>query len=422
MRARTLKYSFLLCLLLSISQLFAQSNYQPAFVIKNNGDSVSGQVDYRNWKKNPETIIFIGPGGLHQTFNPDSIQGIFIPSQNEVYTSYTVEVDMRPADAEEAIQSTFIDSPVLHKRVFLFQLIGSPLVHLYEYTDNNKEHFYFVKGNDTAIELIHYFTYDESRKEIKENEEYKEQLAELFSDCAMPTNSVKTIKFKKREIQNSFLQYLHCKVPGISPLEHKIEDAGTRSVGILVGVMNTTYNFTGSAVDFVDENYSSSFSPVFGVTLDIGLPRRRNQFHIVNELIYKSYKTSSTFTRPYTSYTVTNTVEVNFSYLQLNSMLRYVYASNGSLKPFINFGMGNAVMIAQNTNRLHQSYSFGNEDELIAFDGPHKYEFSLFAGIGLNIHRLEVEFRYAGSKKSFSPIHALDINPRSVQGSLLYRF
>src|SRR2546421_10965438 len=109
MRTRILKYRFLVCLLLWINQLFAQSNYQPAVVINNNGDSVAGKLDYRNWKKNPETITFIGPGSVHQTFNPDSIQGIFIPSENEVYTSYSVGVDMRCRDAEEAIRSTRIE-------------------------------------------------------------------------------------------------------------------------------------------------------------------------------------------------------------------------------------------------------------------------------------------------------------------------
>ena len=418
-----LKSTLLVCSFLLHHELFSQSNYQPAVVVNNNGDSVAGKIDYRNWKKNPETITFIDAKDAHHTFTPNSIKGFVIPSVHEVYSSYTIDVDNRPGDANQAFRTNSIDSAVLHKTVFLLQLIANPSVQLYQLTDNNKDHFYFLKNNAAPDELIHYYTYNESQSQVNENQQYKEQLTELFSDCPKMSGTVKTMKFKKRDIQQSFLDYFQCKGTSNLTTEHKIEEASTISIGALIGIMHTSYSFEGSDEDLVDEGYSSSTTPIFGVSLDIGLPRGRNQWHIVNELLYKSYKTGSTFTKPYnTNYTRTSTVEIDFGYLQLNSMLRYVYPSMGGLRPYIDLGIGNAFMIAEKTNRLHQSYSFGQEDEMKAFDNPRKYEFSLFAGVGLKIRRIEVEFRYAGSKKSFSPYHNLDVNPKSIQGILVYRF
>jgi hypothetical protein len=418
-----IKCALFACSFLLHQQAFTQSNYQPAIIINNNGDSVKGKIDYRNWKKNPETISFIDDAEIQHTLNPNSIKGFIIPSHDEVYSSYTVDVDMRPGDADEAIQNTFIDSPILHKSVFLLRLIANPAVQLYQLTDNNKEHYYFVQPNGVPVELIHHYRYDEPYNQVKENEQYKQQLTDLFSDCPNVTSGLKTIKFKKRDIENSFLHYLQCKGASNTTTVHKIEDASTVSFGAMLGIMHTSYSFEGTDENLVDPNYSSSTTPVLGVALDVGLPRGRNQWHIVNELLYKTYKTGSTFTRPYNiNYTRTTTVELDFSYLQLNSMLRYVYPSAGALKPYLNLGIGNAFMIVEKTNRLHQSYSFGTEEETKAFDPPSKYEFSLLAGIGLRIHRIEVEFRYAGSKKSFSPFHNLDVNPKSIQGLLLFRF
>jgi len=418
-----LNCTLLICSFLLHHQIFSQSNYQPAIVVNSNGDSVRGKIDYRNWKKNPEKITFIDAGGVQHTFDPNSIKGFLIPSAQEVYTSYTVDIDMRPGDANQAFRTNSIDSTVLRKNAFLLQLIANPSLQLYQLTDNNKDHFYFLKNTAAPIELIHYYAYNESQSQVNENEQYKEQLTDLFSDCPKMTNSAKTMKFRKREIQQSFLDYFQCKGTSDLTTENKIQETSTINFGALVGIMHTSYSFEGSDGDLVDEGYTSSTTPILGMSLDIGLPRARNQWHIVNELLYKSYKTGSIFTRPYNStYTRTNTVEIDFGYLQLNSMLRYVYPSMSSVRPYINLGIGNAFMIAEKTNKLHQSYSFGQEEEGKAFENPRKYEFSFLAGLGLRIKRIEVEFRYTGSKKSFSPFHDLDVNPRSIQGLLVYQF
>jgi len=38
--------------------IFSQENFTTGYVIKLNGDSISGYVDYRNWEINPTKIIF----------------------------------------------------------------------------------------------------------------------------------------------------------------------------------------------------------------------------------------------------------------------------------------------------------------------------------------------------------------------------
>ena len=174
----------------------------------------------------------------------------------------------------------------------------------------------------------------------------------------------------------------------------------------------------------VDENYSSTLSPLFGLSIDIGLSRNRNKWHIVNELIYKAYKTDNSFTRPYGSgYSVTRDVHLSFSYAQLNTIVRYLFQLNALLKPYINLGVSNGVIVAENKNSSHSSYSFGGEEDVKAIDGPQKYQISWLAGTGLAIRNIiQVEFRYAGSAKSFSPYHALDVNATSFQFIFNYQF
>ena len=160
-----------------------QSNFVKAVIINYNGDSIYGNIDYRNWKNNPQTINFINPANEKQTFDPSSIKGFYIPSANETYTSFAVEMDMIPSDQNEVINNSFIDSPTIKKSAFLLQLIMHPLLRLYQFSDNNKEHFYYIKGTGEPVELIHHYLYDESNKQVREDVTYKKQLFALFAAC-----------------------------------------------------------------------------------------------------------------------------------------------------------------------------------------------------------------------------------------------
>ena len=403
----------------------AQSNFVEAVVVSNSGDSIYGKIDYRNWKNNPQTIDFINAANEKQTFDASSIRGFHVQTVNETYTSFSVAIDMVPGDMDRALNSGFIDSVTLHKRVFLLQLINHPELSLYQFTDNNKDHFYYKKGSEQPVELIHQYLYDESSKHVRENEAYKQQLTLLLQGCQDAIGKLKTLQFRKKEIQNIILKYLQCNAPGL-PVDIKKDDPGTLQFGIVGGLSLTKFKFKGSFPTLGGHSYDDDASPVFGALLDIGLPRNRNKVHIINEVIYKSYKTGTSYVRPgpgTTSYIDTGKVNLNFSYLQLNTIFRYILPSNASVKPFFNLGVGNAFMIAENENKVHIKSSFGgNERDGKAIDGPDKYEFSFLGGLGLKIRSLHMEFRYVNSVKSFSPYINLSVNPTSFQFITSYQF
>jgi hypothetical protein len=403
------------------SFLIAQTNFVSSIVINNNGDSIYGSIDYRNWKNNPQAINFISIANEKHRFDASSIREFYIPSAKEVYASFTVKMDMLPGNPDEAIKNNFIDSPVLNKTVFLLQLINHPALSLYQFVGNGKEHFYLRVRDAEPIELIHHYLFDQSSKLVKEYVAFRDQLSTVLEGCPDITKTVKNLKFRKNEIQNTILKYLQCSAPG-SLISVKRKDSVSVKFGVVAGVMLNTFKFEGTS-SLVDENYSNNVSPIVGLSLDIGLSRNRNKWHIVNELIYKSYKTRSTFTRPYNyTYSVESDVDLQFSYAQLNTILRYVFQLNSPLKPYINLGLGNAIMISENENRLQQTFSYGSEEDSKAIDGPKRYEFSLLGGAGLMLNHVQLELRHARNKKGFSPYQTLDVNPKSFQVIVVYQF
>ncbi|MBL0134897.1 MAG: hypothetical protein IPP79_13335 [Chitinophagaceae bacterium] len=55
----------------------------------------------------------------------------------------------------------------------------------------------------------------------------------------------------------------------------------------------------GRDIEIVSDNYSSNLSPVIGNLLDFGLTFELQLLNIVNELIYKEYKTAAVFSANY---------------------------------------------------------------------------------------------------------------------------
>lgn len=407
-------------LIVFISNLKGQKNLQKAILLTNSGDSIKGFINYQNWKNNPKTIDFIDDQKQSQKFDPASIKGFIIPSAGETYASFDVETNTLPQDEREAIDNENNPQPPVKNPVFLLQLVKHPLISLYVLVRNRKPHFYFSRSSEEPKELIHFFQYNESIKQVLEDDEYKKQLEVLFSSCANVVAEISSLHFDQDEIQAAFIKYIKCAAPG-SAIEIKSKDKSSLKLGFIGGAMLNHYKLAGTD-EVVDNNYGNNISPVIGISLDLGLSRNLNKWHLVNEIILKSYKTSSSFVRPYgNGYSVANDVKLGFLYTQLNTLLRYIYQSGGSVVPYINAGIGNAFSIKENQNSIKRTYSFGREENTEAINGPRKYEFSLQGGAGISTKNIQVELRYGWNKKGFSPYQNLDINPSSLQFLLTYQ-
>lgn len=400
---------------------FAQTNFSDAVFYKNDGDSLKGQIDYRNWKLNPEKIVLYQNGNPVQEFKPIDLKGFYVVPGKEYYLSEEVEIDQRAGDPVTVISANALDKISIRQRVFLLQLVHTPSYSLYLYEVKKRDHFYYRQGTETPVELIHHYLYDPSSQLVSENNFYRQQFAALFNNCAGKEAISERSRYKRKDLQTAFLKYLACSVPA-EKAEVKKSDPLSVNFGILVGVSRNSFSFKGENTLLQDDGYTSSTSILAGAMVDVGLSRNFQRWRIVNELMYKSYKTGSIYSRPYGSiYTAEYDVKLHFSYIQLNTLLRYVIAPLAPVNGFITAGAGNAFMIAENENNMHIEFSFVDEKDQPAIDGPRKYEVSFQGGAGLIWKSIQAEFRYAGSKKGFSPTYTTT-NPRSLQFIVTYRF
>jgi hypothetical protein len=165
--------------------IFAQSNYHQGYVVKNNGDTLKGYIDYREWTRCPTSIDFKINKEDHQIlpFNPHTIKEFQVNGMG-TYVTYKGIISMD--------RTKFPDLPLMQDTskkldtVFLKQIATGAHLTLFSHQDEIKERF-FVRENGQIVELKYSQYYTTDHQTIEKNI-YRGQLIFYIHEF-MPGNS-----------------------------------------------------------------------------------------------------------------------------------------------------------------------------------------------------------------------------------------
>ena len=88
---------------------FGQENYQPGYIVSLAGDTIYGQVDYRNWELNPDKIYFQDESDkVKRSYAPLDIRAFSV--QDEFYIGAIVQAEKSPYKTK---MKTTIQLPIL---------------------------------------------------------------------------------------------------------------------------------------------------------------------------------------------------------------------------------------------------------------------------------------------------------------------
>jgi len=166
-----------------MSNSFSQENYIDGYVIKIDGDTLKGYVDYRDWQINPDNISFkkeLSDQKLNYT--PIDIQGFGV--DGEKYESAIAQTEISPSSINNITKDTELN--IVIDTSFLRTIIQGEKSLYYKKTNFGNDQFY-VKM-DGKFELLTYKRYLVSRdgKDIAaENRKYLGQLSYYLSDVRM---------------------------------------------------------------------------------------------------------------------------------------------------------------------------------------------------------------------------------------------
>ncbi|OHX66501.1 outer membrane beta-barrel protein [Flammeovirga pacifica] len=388
---KILSQFFLVLLVVSIQNIYAQNLWVEAKIITNEMDTLSGKILDKGWPKTPQSIEFISNKGTETVLTPQNTNEII--SSELTLWSQAIDHEISVTSSLEYM-SDESEVDVKNEQLFVQKLIGGSRP-LYQYKTTSKSNFYILEKGQPV--LLKYKVY---KKDISKtssvsyvkayNKVYLGQLAYYFRGHDKVVAEVKNTKYHITSLQKLFKIYQkevgETEVIDIVKMKLKF--------GVTLGKTSSSINFDGSAQPVVKvDNYSTSSSFYPAISLDVILPVKNQKWSIYNEfgLI------DSEYSGQYTSSHYTHDIMLKFNYFQMINMARYTFHLSKYSKLFINFGLTNSFLTSSKTERW-VSYNLENrpaelEDAFIDAD-PKSHSLGLIGGLGIRFYRLGFEYRY----------------------------
>ncbi len=370
----------------------AQKNFLDGFVITAEGDTVRGQIDYRNWVINPSEISFKAADGKENVLRSVNIIGF--QAGGDYYQSAAVQIETSPHLTNQ-LNST---SALRYEQRFVFlQALVLGEKSLYHLKDEKaKDHFYIRVGDE--FRLLLYKRYLEGRF-VLENKTYQGQLATYLSDCNKVNGWVRATNYNKKNLIQLFKKYYQCSTNETNFAE-EAENLKTQ-IRAIAGLSLTSTSFSSKSENPIAlSDFDQSVSLALGLSAEIYFARNLGRLSIQNELFFSNYSMTGNVTieDEMSFSTSVYDSELSFSYLKMNNMFRYNFNTNNA-SFFLGIGISNGFAI-NSTNFTSRTVTLFNNTRIIesaAVDPSRNYEQGLLFGLGLKKGKYAVELRYERS-------------------------
>jgi hypothetical protein len=371
---------------------FCQENYIPGYIIRLNGDTLQGLLDYQNWKSNPEKIHFkIMPAQEKMGYTVADINGFGIPGDS--YQSAVVQREIRAVNDYEPDRNPALQT--MSDTVFLQVLVAGPKSLLYYRNMQGSRQFYIRQG--PVCELLIYKKYMVSRDEVDkviENRSFVSQLKAYLQDCPSIYSKQNSTVYTQQSLVKLFDSYYACS--GNSMAFRKAEEKPRTRFTILAGGAVASLKIKGAEDYMAISDLTKSTNFTTGISFEILLPRNLYRVSVSNELIYTSYMVTGQWLN-YSSEDsyVHSTSTLGASYVKMNNLFRYTYPV-GKAEVFFDAGISSGLGLKFSNSRLAEIKYYYATDyyEFDAISEPNKYEFGMIAGLGCRYKNLSIEVRY----------------------------
>lgn len=399
--------------------VFAQEHFISGSIILKTGDTLKGQIDYRDWELNPSSIRFRNASGEIKTFSPSMIAG-FTDGRELVFWSARLAIDISNYTLTDLLTDD-TEKIVRDTSVFVKVLVRGQLCLYYLKDKNDKDHFWFRNGQDSAYEMRI------SRKVKKTGEGahsgtqgiatlnlYQIILPGIVEDCPGVAEQAKKAGFSIQDFTGIALKYNECRGSKSFSVVHKTKKVKAR-FGLIAGASAVNLRFHGAEeIPITHASFPGTWTWMGGVALKVILPYLNGSWIIYNDLVYRPYSASGSYDS--TNILIPNSSDhyewtFNMGYLKLNTMLRYQYPK-WAVKPFVNLGISNSYAVI-NDSHCTQTFTWHGTSEVTegpAIQETKNYEIGFICGLGACFRGFGFEFRFetANGMSAYSTLTAAE--------------
>jgi hypothetical protein len=295
----------------------AQNNFKEGYLIKNNGDTLYGDIRGGNQNSMSSSCVIKLNNGQILNFLPNEIRSYrFI--DGKYFVSYNIEIN---------------DAP---KNVFLEFLVDG-IADLYLYSNKGSFHYYIQTDSDSLIELKN--TTQEVKTHngnyIREKKEYISSLKKAFVDSPEIYSDIDRTFLNHKQLISITEKYHNSVGTEYDCIIYNKSIKPNISLGITGGFVNSYVSF--NAKEYLlqyleDEIFSLTPSFTLGLLISQG-----NMFGVSENLklnLHLEYRNSNYSSENFN-------IELNTIYLPF--YFSY-YFPTGKLKPYLNFGISNTFI------------------------------------------------------------------------------
>jgi hypothetical protein len=373
---------------------YCQENYLPGYIINQQGDTLQGFIDYRNWEHTPEQISFrAGAADPKHFFSPASIMGFAV--KDEIYESAIIETETSTEFLNNLDYNS--DFELQTDTAFLQTMIRGPKSLYYYRNKNGKEQLYI--GQNNRYELLLYkkhLSKASGKSQVREKNTYKSQLASYLQDCPAIQSELAGLVYRKKSIERLFTRFYDCTQTAIS-FQKKTEKIYIETA-LLAGLSISTIRFVGEPVyQFLTEaTFNQSLKAAGGLSLEVVLPRNRASWSLCNELFFTSYHFNGYFVKQHNPVMfTTHQSQLGYFYLKINNLVRYKHPI-GNAYMYLNAGISNGLNVKESNYRqvVTRINTSENIKETLAVSETRKHEMGFLTGIGGKYKKFSLEARF----------------------------
>ncbi len=329
--------ALLFCAVICIT-CFAQRNMKDGYVVLNNGDTLKGFIDYREWYKNPVSVLYsAGKEKGRQAYKIKDISSFAVIGREE-YRRYTVNISM---DRQMVGNIGERDTSSSEGTVFLKIITEGKYVTLFSYTDDVKKRLYVLPADAaTPVELQHSEYISDGQ--VANALEYRNVLSRIARTYTPDAKDIKALIYDQPYSPNTMAEICN-RINGVTATTTaKQQDAATPSrfrffagAGINRGLISF-----GGANHYAGKTKGATYGPVVMAGADIFINPAIGRMFLRSQLSASAYKTEA--------YTFVKYFEAKENYylqfkqqnIALHEQLNYNVYNGQHLKWFIGAGAG----------------------------------------------------------------------------------
>lgn len=347
----------------------AQNEFQPGFILNNNGEKLNCFIKNLDWLNTPTSIeLKESLDGIPKNADINEIKEFKIENGAH-YIRVKTEIETSKADITEL---DYDRKPNLVEQTVFLKSEVSGTANLYSYTTFEKTLFFF-SNLDSKIELLVYKEYLNQDKQLAKNLMYQQQLLNNLLCDDISKVDIKYLKYKKHILVKFFEKYNQCKDPDYIQ-KSKAKPKQEFNLSLRAGINFGKIEMETLDPSTINTNYEGNIR--IGLEIEYILPFNNGKWGVVLEPNYHEFKTNKgDITSPHVvAFTINSTlvqipVAIRY-YSYLNNKSRLYYGAGTSFNYLLN---NSKVDIANKYTSVSRELDKGRTAQNFVFSVGYSY-------------------------------------------------